>query len=865
MKTKHLKFIDFDKVDTLLEGFNKATGFGTAILDLEGNVLSKSGWRKICTDFHRINPETAKNCTISDTELAGKLSAGEKFHSYKCLNGLVDVAVPIVIKGEHVANLFTGQFFFEKPDRFLFKKQAEIYGFDEKKYLEAVEEVPVFSREKVKAASDFLLNMTLLISEMTLQKMEQTELNKALKESDEKMRSIYCAVPAGIGVVANRLLKEVNPRICEMTGYTREELVEKNARMLYPSREEYEFVGKEKYDQIKVAGTGEVETRWKKKDGSIINVLLASTPIDIDDHSKGITFSALDITSRKQAEEENRVLADIVRKSRDFIGVADPEGKAFFVNPAGKAMVGLDEENEETRTVVENYFFPEDIEFVKNEIIPTVMKLGRWAGEFRFRHFKTGEPVYVYYDLFLTLDPSTGKVQNLTTLTRDITERKQVEEALRESEEFNRKLLATIPDLVVRTDIDGNIIFVNDTGLKQFPDLSKEDLIGKNMLSFVNQKDIERAETNSRLMFEKSLGVREYTFVLGDNIELVCEVNGDAVRDAENNPIGMVYVIRDVTERIRNESALKERESQLQKIFDILPVGLWFADKEGTLKSGNPAGIKIWGAEPKVPISEYGVFKARHMPSGEEIKPHEWALAKTISEGATITDELLEIDAFDGKKKVILNYTAPVNDDEGKLLGAIVVNLDVTEREKAEQKRRLSEERLSSLIEAIPDAIFFKDGEGRWLITNKTAKDLFNLHGFDWYGKTDAQLAKERPEFAEAHKGCIAGDKMAWDKGNLIIDNETLTDDDGNIQYFEVRKMPLYDDDGTPKALVVIGENITERKQSEMELKERMQELERFQRITVGREHKMLELKKEVNELLEKLGHEPKYRIVSEE
>lgn len=67
MKINILDLIDFNKVDTLLEGFNKSTGFVTAILDLDGNVLSKSGWREICTEFHRINPETSKKCTISDT------------------------------------------------------------------------------------------------------------------------------------------------------------------------------------------------------------------------------------------------------------------------------------------------------------------------------------------------------------------------------------------------------------------------------------------------------------------------------------------------------------------------------------------------------------------------------------------------------------------------------------------------------------------------------------------------------------------------------------------------------------------------------------------------------------------------------
>ena len=99
MKINLLELIDFEEINKLLEGFNQSTGFVTAILDLEGNILSKSGWRQICTEFHRVNPETSRNCRISDTILANELRKGEKYHFYKCHNGLVDVAVHLLING----------------------------------------------------------------------------------------------------------------------------------------------------------------------------------------------------------------------------------------------------------------------------------------------------------------------------------------------------------------------------------------------------------------------------------------------------------------------------------------------------------------------------------------------------------------------------------------------------------------------------------------------------------------------------------------------------------------------------------------------------------------------------------------------
>jgi ligand-binding sensor protein len=220
VKINILDTIDFAKVDSLLEGFNKSTGFVTAILDLDGNIVSKSGWRQMCTEFHRINPETSKKCTISDTELANKMGEGEKYHFYKCLNGLVDVAMPVVINGEHVANLFSGQFFFEEPDIPFFKKQAKKYGFDENKYLDALSKVPIVSEEKVKTAMDFLLAMTLLISDLAFQKAKQFELNKQISESKNKFESVFNSANTGKSITLPTGEINVNQAFCDMLGYS---------------------------------------------------------------------------------------------------------------------------------------------------------------------------------------------------------------------------------------------------------------------------------------------------------------------------------------------------------------------------------------------------------------------------------------------------------------------------------------------------------------------------------------------------------------------------------------------------------------------------------------------------------------------
>ena len=124
----------------------------------------------------------------------------------------------------------------------------------------------------------------------------------SLARSEQILASIHKSAPTGIGMVQHRVLTEVNDYILTLTGYEREELLGQNARILYPTQEESDYVGEEKYHQISAHGTGSVETRWQHKDGSIRHVILSSTPLDSKDLSLGVTFTVLDITDRKLAE-----------------------------------------------------------------------------------------------------------------------------------------------------------------------------------------------------------------------------------------------------------------------------------------------------------------------------------------------------------------------------------------------------------------------------------------------------------------------------------------------------------------------------------------------------------------------------------
>ena len=132
---------------------------------------------------------------------------------------------------------------------------------------------------------------------------ERKQREETLRRNEAKLESIFRAAPVGMGLVSRRIILEVNPTLCQMTGYSPADLCGRDARLLYLDDHDYARVGKEKYRQIAERGVGTVEVRWQRKDGEIIWIVLSSAPLDIDDLSKGVTFSALDISERKRAEE----------------------------------------------------------------------------------------------------------------------------------------------------------------------------------------------------------------------------------------------------------------------------------------------------------------------------------------------------------------------------------------------------------------------------------------------------------------------------------------------------------------------------------------------------------------------------------
>ncbi len=135
MKYVFKELVDIPILQDLTDELYKATGIASAIVTISGEVLTGSGWQKICTDFHRKHPQIEKECIESDIKISKKINGGETFVMYECPRGLVDASSPVIIEGEHVANVFAGQIFTEPPTKAkeqFFRQQAREFGFDGK-------------------------------------------------------------------------------------------------------------------------------------------------------------------------------------------------------------------------------------------------------------------------------------------------------------------------------------------------------------------------------------------------------------------------------------------------------------------------------------------------------------------------------------------------------------------------------------------------------------------------------------------------------------------------------------------------------------------------------------------------------------
>jgi len=274
-------------------------------------------------------------------------------------------------------------------------------------------------------------------------------------------------------------------------------------------------------------------------------------------------------------------------------------------------------------------------------------------------------------------------------------------------------------------------------------------------------------------------------------------------------------------------SKLKEAESQLRQVLDTLPVGVAVVNRAGDVVLHNRASSRIWGGLIVPGQERYAKSEGFWHGSGKAIGPEEWASRRAVAAGEISRDELIDINTFDGQRRTIENYAAPIRDQDGVITGAVVVNDDVTERVRAEEALRKTER---VLIEAET-----LGQTGSWeqdLVTGQIFNSEANRRLF--FGD-DASKGARLEDYADV----VHPDDRAWvmdRRGQLLAGTGSgdieyrIVWPDGSVHWVFGRATVVRDESGRPLRVYGTNADITERKHAEDELARRTQQLEALSR-----------------------------------
>jgi PAS domain S-box-containing protein len=687
---------------------------------------------------------------------------------------------------------------------------------------------------------------------------ERRQAEDVRRQLEDKFTKAFNISPDAISItrMEDGRYIDVNEGFCRISGYSREESIGKtsNALNLWPDPEDRNAIVRGLTQDGRVEN---LEFSFRKKSGEIITGLVSANLIELE--GKNCILAVIrDISDRKKMEEALRYSEERFRLLFEQMAegfalheiIVDENQKPvdyrfLEVNPAFEKQTGLKRADIMGRTVRE--VLPQTEEYW----IETYGKVALQDESLRYENYHSE------LNRWYSVGAFSPKFGQFAVTIEDITASKQTLLALEESTERFRQVTETINEVFWLCEAaTENILYVSpnfETVFGRTCDSFYEN--PQSFLDYIHPDDVEDIRMGQIALREQGINSdQEYRILRPDGEVRWLHGKVFAVKDAEGRTIRYTGTDEDITERRQLDEALRDREHLLNQIFDILPVGLWIANAKGELVRSNPAGRKIWGAEPLVGQEEYGVFKARRLPSMEEIAAEDWAVAKTINEGVTIQNEMLEIDAFDGEKRTILNSTAPVLNDDGKVQSAVIVNLDITDWMRTEEALKSTQLQFQSLIENAPDGIALLNEAMQFVYVSPAGRKIF---GYDMEDSLAAAPdALTHPDDLPAVLSELQ--KIFIKPGLMTTLQYRFKHKDGSYRWLESIFTNLLHEPSV-NGIIINFRDITDRRAAEQKVQEQINELRRWNAVTLGRENRVLELKQEVNRLCKQAGLPPVY------
>ncbi len=680
-----------------------------------------------------------------------------------------------------------------------------------------------------------------------------------------ELSSILRVSPVGIGLVRDRILRRVNDRICEMTGYAREELLDQHARMLYPTQEDCDYVGTEKYRQIRESGSGSVETRWKRKDGTVIDVVLSSTPLDREDLPKGLTFTALDVTDKKRAEAKVRAATELLNDIRAdqslYIHGADPA--SIFHKLLDTLVRATDSELGFLDEVLEGA----DGEVYKKSLAISDIswdadsrqlyeKMGQSGFEFRNLNNLAGAPavsgelvisnepkqdsrsgglppghpplesfmgIPMYFggrivgvagvanrqggyneSIAEFLEPLVATCAGIIDAYRHDQREKEHVEALERSEQRFRRFFDLAPEYCYMVALDGTILDVNKSALEALG-YSRSELLGRPLIETLYAPG---SQQTARELFrlwkgEGFLPTQELTVLTRSGERRTVLLSANAVRDSEGNLLHSISLQRDITERKEAERRLIENEEKFRAVFEQAPDAIALMDAEtGGFVDFNDKTCQILGYS-REELLQMTVVDIEAVETPEVAAAH----MRAVLEAGADTFETRHRRKDGGILDVLVSTRAISL--RGKRL-FVSVWTDITAQKRTREQLELQ----AMVLDQIEDHVAITDMAGKISYVNSAQLEHVGQ-------SLDEVLGQSTKMFGDdPHRGATQEEILEKTKAQGRYRAEVVNyEPDGREVIVDLRTMVVRDKSGVPIALCGIGTDITERKKSEAKLK----------------------------------------------
>jgi len=724
---------------------------------------------------------------------------------------------------------------------------------------------------------------------------ERKRAEKALKESEQELNAIFNGAGEGIALLdkTGKILR-INKYITEIGGYAEEELVGKRFNALKM------FTLKSMSKMITVFGkllkgqeiTYEAEVSTKKGEKKIIQV--RNSILKKDGKVEGVIVILRDITERKKAKESLKVSEDkyreLINTSVDGAISIDSQMKVDVWNKGAEKIFGYTREKiigqSIMKIVPERYKKAMESGFAKFQKSGSGHILGKIIEIDGLR--KDGKEIPVELSVS---SRKVGEAYIATAIVRDITERKKAENLLKKAEKKYRNLFEKSEDAILiihnRKFVDCNQATISMLGYND-----KDEFLNTHPseLSPEKQPDGKMSFTKANEMMEIAIKKGSHRFEWdhkksGGEVFLVEVLLTAISTDKDNQIIHTVW--RDITERKKAEEIrlvlynianavntttnldelYKIIHKQLGKIIDT--TNFYIANyNEETGEITAPFFVdEMFDVKPPIKLRPKG-FTAYIIRNKKSLFLTEEKREKLI--------ELGDITKREWKSNIWLGVPLII---ENRVVGALAIlsyrqesiytkkDLSLLEfvsnqiaiaiaRKQTEESLKASEQKYRQLAETAKDVIMVLDLKGNVKYVNQEGIDLcgYSKEEILKMNIKDVLSEDKIPLSDENFEKRIAGDK------SLFMYEIDFFNKKGNKIPVEI-KSSLITEQGKPAGILIIARDITERKQVQEELHKRLNDLETFNRISVGRELRMIDLKKEINEILVKSGKEAKYKI----